>query len=144
MFLERNQDALKREGFSDINMLIEDSLYELNEAQVEKLEADQYQMEEQAEIENAIKSYEEARNQVICVNCRRAILIPAIVNHKSVNSCPACGFYTTESCLHQILQAANAHADHCTGSIGYGLEAGSDDTILAACNQCDLWDLFSL
>lgn len=132
-FKKNNEEAMRREGIDDINSLIEESMF--ND------EAEMYIRQEEEGLEQAL---EELYQTVACVNCQKAALVASQIKGVPVLACPQCGFYATEKCLHTVLDASQHHSTYCHGLIAYSLEPGTDDTIIAACNTCDLWDLFNM
>ncbi|KAI8644667.1 hypothetical protein BD408DRAFT_413077 [Parasitella parasitica] len=132
IFKKENEDAMRNEGIDDIDNLIEESMWDE--------EADMYFREEEENLSQAMDDYQ----AIVCVNCQKAALISTQMQGLQVLSCPNCGFYATEMCLNTILQAIKNHSMQCYGLISYILEPGTDDSIIAACNICDLWDLFKL
>ncbi|KAI9486643.1 MAG: hypothetical protein EXX96DRAFT_549883 [Benjaminiella poitrasii] len=140
-FKQENEQAMREEGIVDFDNLIDESIQEY-----EKEENEAYFQQEQEELESILASYEVSKNLVICVNCQKASLTPDGRKRgvDPIASCPNCGFYTTESCLHDIIAATSAHAANCKGIISYSLEPGTDDTIISICNICDLWNMFYL
>lgn len=130
-FKRVNEQLMREEGITNIDDLIEDSIQEANQ------ENDVHLIQEQQELEYAIASYEQSK---LCVNCKKAML--SCSNNSPIASCSQCGFYATEQCLSQIDIASFSHGSFCQGSIEYSLEPGTDNTLLAVCNICDLWDMF--
>ncbi|KAI8069044.1 uncharacterized protein B0P05DRAFT_551327 [Gilbertella persicaria] len=123
-----HEESMLKEGIVDIDSLIEESLQQ--EAQLFE--------EEQEELESALAFYEASKDAVICLNCKKA----ALILNQNLASCPQCGFYATEKCLHDMIQAETHHANHCQGPIEYSLEPGTDNIITALCTICDLWSVF--
>jgi DNA-directed RNA polymerase subunit RPC12/RpoP len=136
-FKKENEKAMRQEGINDIDSLIEESLQAPYEEQYEY-----YLRQEQEELESAMYFYEESKNAIICVNCQKATLVPSQMKGTSIATCPNCGFYSTESCLTDIVRMATEHGADCQGSISFSLEPGTDNTIIAVCNICDLWNMF--
>ncbi|OAD08271.1 hypothetical protein MUCCIDRAFT_154870 [Mucor lusitanicus CBS 277.49] len=132
-FKRVNEEAMRNEGIDDVDSLIEQSMLDD--------EAEMYLQQESQGLDQAL---EELYQTVACVNCQKAALVPSQVNGVPVLACPPCGFYATESCLSTILNASRHHSGYCQGLISYSLEPGTDDTIIAACNICDLWDMFNM
>lgn len=126
-FLRMNEQLMRQEGITDINDLIQDSLQD-DETEV-------HLIQEQQELEEAIASYEQSK---LCVNCKKSMLTYT----NQLASCQGCGFYATETCLAQIETASYSHTLSCHGSIEYTLEQGTDNSLIAVCNVCDLWDMF--
>lgn len=138
-FKKENENAMRQEGIIDMDGLIKQSLHEQFE------EDDEYYLrQEQEELENAMYFYEESINSTICVNCQKAALVPSQIKDRSIATCPNCSFYTTETCLADIVRTATEHGTYCQGSVSYSLEPGTDNTIVAICNICDLWNMFYL
>lgn len=137
-FVRENQEAMRQEGLLDIDNLIQDS-YELADDLDERAAEE---LQEQEELVNEIESYEASKQSIICVNCCKTNLVPSSKHNTSIALCHNCGFYATENCLYQILQAVNDHSNNCTGTIGFSLEPGTDNTIVGNCETCDLWDMF--
>ncbi|CAO0792450.1 unnamed protein product [Mucor circinelloides] len=132
-FKKDNEEAMRKEGIDDIDNLIEESILD-DEAEI-------YLREEEQELGQAM---EELYQTVVCVNCQKAALISSQIKGVPVLSCPQCGFYATEMCTGAILNASQNHSAYCQGLISYALEPGTDDTIVATCNICDLWDMFNM
>lgn len=132
-FKKDNEEAMRKEGIDDIDNLIEESMLD-DEAEI-------YLREEEQELGQAM---EELYQTVVCVNCQKAALISSQIKGVPVLSCPQCGFYATEMCTGAILNASQNHSAYCHGLISYALEPGTDDTIVATCNICDLWDMFNM
>lgn len=128
-FVRENQESIRQEGLLDIESLIQDS-YELTQ----DIQDDMPDLEE---IE-----YETSDDTIICVNCRKAYLSPSTNGNTHFACCQNCGFYATPNCLNQIITAVTQHSTVCNGSIGFSLEPGTDNTIIANCETCDLWDIF--
>jgi Zn-finger nucleic acid-binding protein len=136
-FKKENEIAMRQEGIIDIDGLIDESLQEEYEE-----ENEYYLRQEKEELENAMYFYEESINAAICVNCQKAAVVSSQMRDTSIATCPSCGFYTTESCLADIVHMATEHGAYCQGSASYSLEPGTDNTIIAVCNICDLWNMF--
>ena len=134
-FKIENEQCMKEEGIYDIDNLIEQSIHEYEEEEQLLL----YQLE-QEELEQSIALYEESLR--LCINCRKVPLEPFMIQETPVAKCHQCGFYATEKCLTQVKEQAAIHDQSCQGQIGYALEPGTDNTLMAACDVCDLWDLF--
>ncbi|CEP18348.1 hypothetical protein [Parasitella parasitica] len=132
LFKKENEDAMRNEGIDDVNNLIEESMWDE--------EAELYLKEEEENFGQAMDEY----RAIVCVNCKKAALVPTKVKGIEVSSCPNCGFYATEMCLTTILQASNNHSMQCYGLISYIMEPGTDGSIIAVCNVCDQWDLFTI
>ncbi|KAK4510869.1 uncharacterized protein ATC70_005304 [Mucor velutinosus] len=128
-----NEEAMRKEGIDDMDSLIEQSMLDD--------EAEMYLRQEEEGLDQAL---EELYQTVACVNCQKAALTSSQIKGVPVLACPQCGFYATETCLSTILNASHGHATYCHGLISYSLEPGTDDTIIAACNICDLWDMFNM
>ncbi|KAG1465286.1 hypothetical protein G6F56_004919 [Rhizopus delemar] len=127
-FKKRNEEAMLREGVTDMDDLIEESLRE---------EYDEYLRQEQEELEYTVKHSEQAC--LICVHCLKGSLI---YQNSSMLSCSRCGFYATESCLQTALNVVNQHSAQCQGRIEFSLELGTNNTLVANCDLCGLWDMF--
>ncbi|GAN01173.1 hypothetical protein MAM1_0005c00604 [Mucor ambiguus] len=132
-FKKENEEAMRKEGIDDVDSLIEQSMLD-DEAEV-------YMQQEKEGLDLAL---EELYQAVACVNCQKAALTSCQIKNVPVLACPQCGFYATEMCLNTILNASQHHSTYCHGLISYSLEPGTDDTIISACNICDLWDMFNL
>lgn len=132
-FKKNNEEAMRKEGIDDVNSLIEESMF--ND------EAEMYIRQEEEGLDQAL---EELYQTVACVGCQKAALVASQTKGVSVLACPQCGFYATEMCLQTILNGSQHHSTYCHGLMSYSLEPGTDDTIIAACNTCDLWDLFNM
>lgn len=134
-FKKQHEQAMNEEGITDVDDLVDQSIqdYEDEENEIH------LQLEREV-LENEIALYEESL--VLCVNCHKSPLQPSTLKNTPIASCPSCGFYATEKCLEDIRRAAVEHNQTCPGNMEYALEPGTDDTLLAACNVCDLWTMF--
>lgn len=139
-FKKEHEESMRQEGIFDMDNLIEESIQEAHDQE----ESEFHLLQEQAELESALQLYEESATQHghACVNCQKAALQPSIVKNIQIVHCPRCGFYATEKCLQEIDKAASIHALNCQGQMEYALEPGTDNTMIAVCNICDLWNIF--
>lgn len=120
---------MREEGILDINDLISDSIHTTDD------ETQLFLLQEAQALEEAIASYEQSKQ---CVSCKKDFLTFT----STLASCSSCGFYATLPCLAQIEAAFYSHVQQCQGSIEVSLEPGTDNTILASCDLCNLWDMF--
>ena len=134
IFKRENEIAMRNEGIDDIDNLIEESILKVDE------EAEMYSKEMEEGLGQALDEYQ----AIICVNCQKAKIISSEIKGVQVLACPNCGFYATEMCLNTILGSSKMHSMHCHGMISYSLEPCTDDSIISACNTCDLWDMFNM
>jgi hypothetical protein len=135
-FKKENEESMRREGVYDVDNLIEESIQE------EDPQNEFHLLQEQAELESALALYEESQRHM-CINCHKAALSPSTLKNTPIALCPTCGFYATENCLADIDKAASVHAVNCQdGLMEYSLEPGTDNTVIAVCNVCDLWNIF--
>ena len=134
IFKRENETAMRNEGIDDIDNLIEESILKIDE------EAEMYSKEMEEGLGQALDEYQ----AIICVNCQKAKVTSSELKGVKVLSCPNCGFYATEMCLNTILESSKMHSIYCHGLISYSLEPGTDDSIISACNTCDLWDIFNM
>ncbi|CAO3613356.1 unnamed protein product [Mucor hiemalis] len=134
--LESEWDRFKKQheqAMNDEDLSVED--YEEEESEI-------HLPLEREVLENEIALYEELLE--LCVNCHKVPLQPSALKNTPIALCPSCGFYATEKCLENIKRAASEHNSNCSGNMEYALEPGTDNTLLAACNVCDLWTMFTM
>lgn len=116
-FNKANEETLRMQGTFDVDQLIEESI-------MQEYELEEYLQQEQVEY---------------CVNCQNEVLT---YQQADMLLCSNCGFYTTKDCFEKtILPLLHRHALDCQGKIGFCLEPGTDNTLFANCDICDLWDI---
>ncbi|KAI9267384.1 hypothetical protein BY458DRAFT_476097 [Sporodiniella umbellata] len=127
-FKKRNEDAMLKEGVVDMDELIEESLRE---------EYEEYLRQEDEELESILSQNEQI--SPICINCLKQHLVMTSPN---LYSCLGCGFYTSETCLQNILGVLSQHGALCQGRVEFCVEPNTNNTLIANCDVCDLWDMF--